>query len=221
MATTSLNILNIVNHSELNISKIYNLLSSFVETDNCYFILDLISNKEISGKYVYVQQIEQQIYNIETRSFNNQIISKAVTIPFEIICNKILVWANKSNLNRFIFQFTNIVQDVSLSHVEIKINEILSKINKQNTKITKISLKDIALEEDLIGKFTTDLYSYGDVYGILKKYNNQIEKINFQYYILDTFFTISLNNNGNITLYKSYDDIDNEQLDFLKELFIE
>ncbi len=220
MTTTSLNILNIVDKN-ITASEIYNKLNQYEESNENYFILNLTDNNELSGKYTYVQHIEQQIYNIENRSFNNQIISKAIAIPFEIVNNKILVWANKNNLNRFIFQFTNVVPNVSLSPIEIKINEILSKINKQNTKITKISLKDIALKEDLIGKFTTDLYSYGDVYGILQKYRKQIEKISFQYYILDTFFTISLNENGNITLYKSYDNIDDEQLDFLKELFIE
>lgn len=220
MATTSLNILNIENRN-LTISEIYNQLNKYEESNENYFILNLISNNELSGKYIYVQNVEQQIYNIEARKFESQIIPKAVTIPFDITNNKILVWANKSNVNRLIYTLTNVIKGIILSSVNIPISNVLLKINKQNTKITKICLLDIALVDDLVGKFYTDLYSYGDSYGILRKYKNQIEKITFQYYIMDTFLTITLNDNGNITLYKCYDNIDDEQLDFLKKLFIE
>jgi hypothetical protein len=220
MATTSLNILNIENRN-LTISEIYDQLNKYEESNENYFILNLISNNELSGKYIYVQNVEQQIYNIEARKFESQIIPKAVTIPFDITNNKILVWANKSNVNRLIYTLTNVIKGIILSSVNIPISNVLLKINKQNTKITKICLLDIALVDDLVGKFYTDLYSYGDSYGILRKYKNQIEKITFQYYIMDTFLTITLNDNGNITLYKCYDNIDDEQLDFLKKLFIE
>ena len=218
MATTSLNVLNIENN--ITISEIYNNLINYDENNDNYFILNWINNDELSGKYVYVQNIEQQIYNVENRSFESQIIPKAVTIPFEITNNKIFVWSNKSNLNRFIFTLTNINNGMQLTSIKISISKILSKINKQNTKITKICLNDIVLVEDLIGKFYTDLYSYGDSYGILKKYKEQIEKITLQYYIGDISLTLTLSENNNITLYKSYDNFDDEQLDFLKKLFI-
>lgn len=219
MTTTSLNILNIEDKN-ITASEIYNKLNHYEESNENYFILNLISKNEFSGKYIYIQNIEQQIYNIETRSFENQIIPKANTIPFEITNNKILVWANKSNVNRLIFIFTSIIKGMTLSTINIAINDVLAKINKQNMKITKICLKDIALLEDLIGKFYTDLHSYGDSYGILKKYKDKIEKISIQYYIGDTFLSMTLNQCGNIILYKAYDDIDDDQLDFLKKIFI-
>lgn len=219
MTTTSLNILNIEDKN-ITASEIYNKLNHYEESNENYFILNLISKNEFSGKYIYIQNIEQQIYNIETRSFENQIIPKANTIPFEITNNKILVWANKSNVNRLIFTFTSIIKGMTLSTINIAINDVLAKINKQNMKITKICLKDIALLEDLIGKFYTDLHSYGDSYGILKKYKDKIEKISIQYYIGDTFLSMTLNQCGNIILYKAYDDIDDDQLDFLKKIFI-
>ncbi len=219
MTTTSLNILNIEDKN-ITASEIYNKLNHYEESNENYFILNLISKNEFSGKYIYIQNIEQQIYNIETRSFENQIIPKANTIPFEITNNKILVWANKSNVNRLIFIFTSIIKGMTLSTINIAINDVLAKINKQNMKITKICLKDIALLEDLIGKFYTDLHSYGDSYGILKKYKDKIEKISIQYYIGDTFLSMTLNQGGNIILYKAYDDIDDDQLDFLKKIFI-
>ena len=186
MATTSLNILNIENRN-LTISEIYDQLNKYEESNENYFILNLISNNELSGKYIYVQNVEQQIYNIEARKFESQIIPKAVTIPFDITNNKILVWANKSNVNRLIYTLTNVIKGIILSSVNIPISNVLLKINKQNTKITKICLLDIALVDDLVGKFYTDLYSYGDSYGILRKYKNQIEKITFQYYIMAPF----------------------------------
>ena len=219
MTTTSLNILNIEDKN-ITASEIYNKLNHYEESNENYFILNLISKNEFSGKYIYIQNIEQQIYNIETRSFENQIIPKANTIPFEITNNKILVWANKSNVNRLILIFTSIIKGMTLSTINIAINDVLAKINKQNMKITKICLKDIALLEDLIGKFYTDLHSYGDSYGILKKYKDKIEKISIQYYIGDTFLSMTLNQGGNIILYKAYDDIDDDQLDFLKKIFI-
>ena len=219
MTTTSLNILNIEDKN-ITASEIYNKLNHYEESNENYFILNLISKNEFSGKYIYIQNIEQQIYNIETRSFENQIIPKANTIPFEITNNKILVWANKSNVNRLIFIFTSIIKGMTLSTINIAINDVLAKINKQNMKITKICLKDIALLEDLIGKFYTDLHSYGDSYGILKKYKDKIEKISIHYYIGDTFLSMTLNQGGNIILYKAYDDIDDDQLDFLKKIFI-
>lgn len=220
MATTSLNILNIEDKN-ITASEIYNKLNHYEESNENYFILNLISNNDLSGKYIYVQNVEQQIYNVETREFESQIIPKVNTIPFEITNNKILVWANKSNVNRLIFIITSIIKEMELSIIKIHINDILSKINKQNMKITKICLNDIALIEDLIGKFYTDLYSYGDSYGILKKYKDQIEKISFQYYIDDAFLTITLHENGNIVLYKNFDSIDDEQLNFIKMLFAE
>ncbi len=216
MTTTSLNILNIEDKN-ITASEIYNKLNHYEESNENYFILNLISKNEFSGKYIYIQNIEQQIYNIETRSFENQIIPKANTIPFEITNNKILVWANKSNVNRLIFIFTSIIKGMTSSTINIAINDVLAKINKQNMKITKICLKDIALLEDLIGKFYTDLHSYGDSYGILKKYKDKIEKISIQYYIGDTFLSMTLNQCGNIILYKAYDDIDDDQMDFLKK----
>lgn len=219
MTTTSLNILNIEDKN-ITASEIYNKLNHYEESNENYFILNLISKNEFSGKYIYIQNIEQQIYNIETRSFENQIIPKANTIPFEITNNKILVWANKSNVNRLIFIFTSIIKGMTLSTTNIAINDVLAKINKQNMKITKICLKDIALLEDLIGKFYTDLHSYGDSYGILKKYKDKIEKISIQYYIGDTFLSMTLNQCGNIILYKAYDDIDDDQMDFFKKLFL-
>ena len=218
MTTTSLNILNIEDKN-ITASEIYNKLNHYEESNENYFILNLISKNEFSGKYIYIQNIEQQIYNIETQSFENQIIPKANTIPFEITNNKILVWANKSNVNRLIFIFTSIIKGITLSTINIAINDVLAKINKQNMKITKICLKDIALLEDLIGKFYTDLHSYGDSYGILKKYKDKIEKISIQYYIGDTFLSMTLNQCGNIILYKAYDDIDDAQMDFLKNYF--
>lgn len=218
MTTTSLNILNIEDKN-ITASEIYNKLNHYEESNENYFILNLISKNEFSGKYIYIQNIEQQIYNIETQSFENQIIPKANTIPFEITNNKILVWANKSNVNRLIFIFTSIIKGMTLSTINIAINDVLAKINKQNMKITKICLKDIALLEDLIGKFYTDLHSYGDSYGILKKYKDKIEKISIQYYIGDTFLSMTLNQCGNIILYKAYDDIDDAQMDFLKNYF--
>lgn len=221
MATTSLNILNILSKTHLSVGDIYNYLNNYAECNNSYFEFNLVSKNEISGKYVYVQNIEQQLYKIETRSYENQIIPRAVTIPFEIVNNKILVWANKSNVNRLIFVLTEIIKEITLSQVTISINSILSKVNKSNTKITKVCFCDIALVDDLIGKFSTDLYSYGDSYGILKKYQDQIERISFQYYIDDTYMTLTLNSNGSIKLYKSYDNIDDEQLEFLKKLFLE
>lgn len=220
MATTSLSILNIEDKN-ITASEIYNKLNHYEESNENYFILNLISNNDLSGKYIYVQNVEQQIYNIETRKFESQIIPKVNTIPFEITNNKILVWANKSNVNRLIFIFTSIIKEMTLSTIKIPINDILAKINKQNMKITKICLSDIALLEDLIGKFYTDLYSYGDSYGILKKYKDQIEKISIQYYIGDAFLTMTLHENGNVVLYKNFDNIDDEQLNFIKMLFAE
>lgn len=221
MTTTSLNILNIMSKTNLSVGDIYNCLNNYTEFNDSYFEFNLVSKSEVSGKYVYVQNIEQQLYKIETRSYENQIIQRAVTIPFEIVNNKILVWANKSNVNRLIFVLTEIIKEITLSQVTISINSILSKLNKNNTKITKVCFCDIALVDDLIGKFATNLYSYGDSYGILKTYQDQIERISFQYYINDTYMTLTLNSNGNIKLYKNYDNIDDEQLEFLKNLFLE
>jgi hypothetical protein len=207
--------------TNLSVGDIYNCLNNYTEFNDSYFEFNLVSKSEVSGKYVYVQNIEQQLYKIETRSYENQIIQRAVTIPFEIVNNKILVWANKSNVNRLIFVLTEIIKEITLSQVTISINSILSKLNKNNTKITKVCFCDIALVDDLIGKFATNLYSYGDSYGILKTYQDQIERISFQYYINDTYMTLTLNSNGNIKLYKNYDNIDDEQLEFLKNLFLE
>ena len=57
MATTSLNILNIEDKN-ITASEIYNKLNHYEESNENYFILNLISNNDLSGKYIYVQNVE-------------------------------------------------------------------------------------------------------------------------------------------------------------------
>lgn len=219
MTTTSLYIFKIQNIKQ-NISSVYEILKPYVEDSAAYFNLNLISNDELSGEYVYVQNIEQAFYNVEMKTFEVQIIPKATVVPFEIENNCIFVWANRTNVNKLLFKLTTIFHNISFSAIEPHLERTLEKIGNYNTKISKVSIEDVVLFEDIVGTFSTDLYSYGDSFSVLKKYKDQLLKLSFQYYSCEACISITLNKNGGIIVYKSYKDLDNEQLNFIREIFL-
>lgn len=219
MTTTSLNIFKIQNIKD-NASFVYEMLSPYTDNNSAYFNLNLISNDELSGEYVYVQNIEQSFYNVEMKTFEIQIIPKAIVVPFEIENNHIFIWSNRTNVNKLLFKLTAILNNISFSAIEPNLERTLEKIGKYNTKISKVSIENIVLLEDIVGTFSTDLYSYGDSFSVLKRYKDQLLKLSFQYFTGEACITITLNKNGGIVVYKSYKDLDDEQLGFIRKIFL-
>ena len=219
MTTTSLNIFKIQNIKD-NASFVYEMLSPYTDNNSAYFNLNLISNDELSGEYVYVQNIEQSFYNVEMKTFEIQIIPKAIAVPFEIENNHIFIWSNRTNVNKLLFKLTAILNNISFSAIEPNLERTLEKIGKYNTKISKVSIENIVLLEDIVGTFSTDLYSYGDSFSVLKRYKDQLLKLSFQYFTGEACITITLNKNGGIVVYKSYKDLDDEQLGFIRKIFL-
>ena len=219
MTTTSLNIFKIQNIKN-NASFVYEMLSPYTDNNSAYFNLNLISNDELSGEYVYVQNIEQSFYNVEMKTFEIQIIPKAIVVPFEIENNHIFIWSNRTNVNKLLFKLTAILNNISFSAIEPNLERTIEKIGKYNTKISKVSIENIVLLEDIVGTFSTDLYSYGDSCSVLKRYKDQLLKLSFQYFTGEACITITLNKNGGIVVYKSYKDLDDEQLGFIRKIFL-
>ena len=219
MTTTSLNIFKIQNIKN-NASFVYEMLSPYTDNNSAYFNLNLISNDELSGEYVYVQNIEQSFYNVEMKTFEIQIIPKAIVVPFEIENNHIFIWSNRTNVNKLLFKLTAILNNISFSAIEPNLERTIEKIGKYNTKISKVSIENIVLLEDIVGTFSTDLYSYGDSFSVLKRYKDQLLKLSFQYFTGEACITITLNKNGGIVVYKSYKDLDDEQLGFIRKIFL-
>ena len=220
MTITSLNIYKTNNRQGYEVSNLYDDLNAFIDNDQSYFKLNLSSNEELFGEYVYVQNIKQSFYDIKERNFQIQVIPKASIVPFYITKNGIMVWANKNNSNKFLFVLNSIIDKSSFQTIDINTEQVIEKIARYKIKISKICIDDIILKEDIIGSFSTDLHDYGESFNILNTYKKQIAKLNFQYYTKETFLTLSVMKNGNIILYKDYKDIDGEQIQFLRELFL-
>lgn len=203
-----------------SILDIFNILNSYTEDKEAYFNLELISDNEFQGEFYIINNVEDQIFNIEKRIFETITSTKANIIKFSIIGNKLEVWGNKFNTNKLIFKLSNLLKDVSFNAVSTAIESIIDKLENHSVKITKVSLNDVLFSEDIIGNFTVDLYSYGNPFSVLRKYKEKIVRLSFIYIIGEANIRFVLTANGNLTVHKPIEHIDEDVRIFIRDILL-
>lgn len=221
MASNSIYIYKINSPKNIFVTDIYNILNKYPEQDYAYFNLDLLSENELLGEYVIIENIKESYYNIENRDFETRITQKANVISFNIINNYLEIWANKTSAQKLVFLLTNLLDDISMELVIVNINDILNKIKKFKFKISKVCFDDFLFTKDIIGKFTVDLSSYGNAYSVLEKYKNNIFHLTLMIFYKKSNLKIRLTSKGIITIYKPINSLDNDELYILHHLLLD
>lgn len=221
MASNSIYIYKFNSTKNFSVTDIYNILNEYPEQNMAYFNLDLLSENELLGEYVIIENIKESYYNIENRDFDTRITQKANVISFNIINNYLEIWANKTSAQKFIFLLTSLLNDISMELVIIHINDILDKIKNFKFKISKVCFDDFLFTKDIVGKFTVDLSSYGNAYSVLEKYKNNIFHLTLIIFYKKSNLKIRLTSKGTITIYKPINSLDNDELYILHHLLLD
>lgn len=221
MASNSIYIYKFNSTKNFSVTDIYNILNEYPEQNMAYFNLDLLSENELLGEYVIIENIKESYYNIENRDFDTRITQKANVISFNIINNYLEIWANKTSTQKLIFLLTSLLNDISMELVIIHINDILDKIKNFKFKISKVCFDDFLFTKDIVGKFTVDLSSYGNAYSVLEKYKNNIFHLTLIIFYKKSNLKIRLTSKGTITIYKPINSLDNDELYILHHLLLD
>lgn len=220
MASSSIFIYELETLSTSVASDIYDLLKDFPEDENNYFNLQLVSSNELNGEYVIVQNIKETYYNAELRTFETRIVPKANIVYFDVFGNKLEIWSNKINANRLVFTLSNVLNHVSINAVEISLKDIINKLQYKKVKISKVCFEDFLFTEDIVGNFTVDLSSYGDPFSVLQKYLDRIVRMTIIIPYNNISLRVGLTSKGSVTVYKSRDDLDYDEINLLHDILL-
>lgn len=221
MASNSIYIYKFNSTKNFSVTDIYNILNEYPEQNMAYFNLDLLSENELLGEYVIIENIKESYYNIENRDFDTRITQKANIISFNIINNYLEIWANKTSAQKLIFLLRNLLDNISIELVIVNINDILNKIKNFKFKISKVCFDDFLFTKDIVGKFTVDLSSYGNAYSVLEKYKSNIFHLTLMIFYKKSNLKIRLTSKGTITIYKPINSLDNDELYILHHLLLD
>ena len=212
MASSSIFIYELTSSNSITVLDIHNRLKEFMEDENNYFNLQLISNTELIGEYVMVQNVEETYYNAEQRLFETRIAPKANVLPFNIIDNYLEIWSNKTNANKLIFILSNLLNPISINAIEISLIDTMKKLQRQKAKVSKVCFEDFLFTEEIVGNFTVDLSSYGDAFSVLQRYQDKISRMTVILPCGDTILKLSLTSKGRVIVYKTRNNLDDEAI---------
>ena len=199
---------------------IYLRLKDYPEDENTYFNLELISNNELIGEYVIVQNAQESYYNPQQRVFESKIVPKANVISFSITDNYLEIWGNKTSANKLVFELSNLLKSISINNIEITINMLLERLKGYKLKVSKVCFQDFLFTEDIVGNFTVDLSSYGDAFSILQKYNDKISSMTIILLCDNSSVKLRITAKGRVTVYKSRYSLDDEEILFLHRILL-
>jgi len=200
---------------------IYETLIALADDETSYFNLQLENSNELSGEYVIVQTIEETFYNSETRTFDQRQAQQASVVNFYVFNNRLEIWGNRTKANRLIFAMSNALQNrISINAVEIAIEHVITKLASSKVKISRVCFQDFLFAEDIVGSFTVDLSTYGDVFSVLNKYKNKIIRMTMIIPSNGSSLKISISSKGSVVVYKPRDAFDNEALDVLHAILL-
>ena len=220
MASSSIFIYGLCSSAKINVESIYLRLKDYPEDENTYFNLELISNNELIGEYVIVQNAQESYYNPQQRVFESKIVPKANVISFSITDNYLEIWGNKTSANKLVFELSNLLKPISINSVEITINMLLERLKGYKLKVSKVCFQDFLFTEDIVGNFTVDLSSYGDAFSILQKYNDKISSMTIILLCDNSSVKLRITAKGRVTVYKSRYSLDDEEILFLHRILL-
>lgn len=209
-----------INFPSTNIaSVIYQTLSDLPDDETNYFNLQLISPTALFGEYITVQIVEESFYDTITRTFEKRQTTKANVINFNINDCYLEIWGNKTHANRLVFAIAKAFHNnISINSIEVSITDIITKLHEYKAKVSKVCFEDFLFTEDIVGNFTVDLSSYGDVFSVLEKYKEKISKLTFTLPCNGVSLKITITSKGTITVYKMRDSYDDEALELLHSI---
>lgn len=220
MASSSIFIYELYSSAGINVESIYLQLKEYPDDENTYFNLELVSNNELLGEYVIVQNVKESYYNLQQRIFESKIVPKADVISFSIKENHLEIWGNKTSANKLVFELSNLLKPISINSIEITINMLLERLKGYKLKISKVCFQDFLFTEDIVGNFTVDLSSYGDAFAILQKYNNKISSMTLILFCGNSSIKLRITAKGRVTIYKSRSLLDDEEIWFLHQILL-
>lgn len=220
MASSSIFIYGLCSSAKINVESIYLRLKDYPEDENTYFNLELISNNELIGEYVIVQNAQESYYNPQQRVFESKIVPKANVISFSITDNYLEIWGNKTSANKLVFELSNLLKSISINNIEITINMLLERLKGYKLKVSKVCFQDFLFTEDIVGNFTVDLSSYGDAFSILQKYNDKISSMTIILLCDNSSVKLRITAKGRVTVYKSRYSLDDEEILFLHRILL-
>lgn len=221
MASNSIYIYKFNSTKNFSVTEIYNILNEYSRQDTTYFNLDLLSENELLGEYVIIENIKESYYNIENRDFETRIVQKANITNFSIIDTYLEISSNKTAAKKLVLLLSSLLDHISMNFVTIKINDILNKIKKFKFKISKVCFDDFLFTKDIVGKITVDLSSYGNAYSVLEKYKDKIVSITLIIFHNNTNLKIRLTSKNGIIIYKSINSLDDDESYILQHLLLD
>ena len=120
---------------------------------------------------------------------------------------------NNDNPN-YIIQVGNVIRII------ISIENIISKLQTYKVKVSKVCFEDFLFSEDIVGNFTVDLSTYGDVFAVLKKYKEKIARMTAILPCEGTSLKITFSSKGSVMVYKTRDSFEDDMLDMLHAILL-
>ena len=218
---TSIFVYNLTPSASKLAADIYRTLSNIPDDGPNYFNLQLLNENELSGEYVIVQTVEESFYNPIDRVFEQRKASKATIVGFTICNDRLEIWGNRTNANKLIFAISSATQNkVSINAVNISIENIISKLQNYKVKVSKVCFEDFLFSEDIVGNFTVDLSTYGDVFAVLNKYKEKIARMTAILPCDGTSLKITFSSKGTVMVYKTRDSFEDDMLDMLHAILL-
>lgn len=218
---TSIFVYNLSPYSPHLALECYGVLSDLPDDGMNYFKLQLLSENELIGEYFIVQTVEESFYNPISRIFEKRKASKATIVSFTLHNNYLEVWGNKTNASKLIFAISTAMHNkISINAIRISIKNIVKKLKSYKIKVSKVCFEDFLFSEDIVGNFSVDLSTYGDVFSVLNKYKEKIAKITIFLPCDRTPLKLTLSSKGTVMVHRSLDSFDDEMLGVLRAFLI-
>lgn len=197
---------------------IYNKLMGFDFSPD-FFELQMVDSNELIGEYTIVSNVEEDFYDITTRSIITKQAQKAYVVRFRVVGNRLEVRANKSGANRLVFSISRALANrISFNLIDISIQKIVSKLKSTKAKISRVSFQDFVFANDIIGCFTTDLSTHSDGYSIVEQHQEKIIKMTIILPLKDSSVKLNISSTGSILAYRNSSDFDEEIRDFINTI---
>ena len=202
-------------------SEVYKTLSDIPDDGISYFNLQLLNEDELAGEYVIVQTVEESFYNPIDRIFEQRKAPKATIVSFTVCNDRLEIWGNRTNANKLIFAISSLMQNkISINAISISIEDIINKLQNYKVKVSKVCFEDFLFSKDIVGNFTVDLSSYGDVFTILNTYKEKIARMTAILPCERTFLKITFSSKGTVMVYKTRDSFEDDMLDMLHAILL-
>lgn len=219
MASTSIYFYEFSTEKGFLVDDFYGKLYKF-EDGSDYFDVEITSKNEISGKFIFVKNIEITYFDPVKRIFDTRTEARANIIYFNIYNNILEIYGNKTGANRLTFILASLLDNVSINLIELSIVEIIEKLKYEKVIVNRVNFEDFIFDKDIIGNFSVDLSSYGEAFSVLNKYKKNVSKMILTLTCNDEMVKLAISSKGTVTIYKDRANFDEESLAVLRSILL-